>query len=98
FDFTDPVQKYDAVLAYEILEHIPLEDVPAYVAKMEGLARYRILISLPDQRHEDNAQHLWTPHLGNIGDMWGHKKRFNVDYVEYPGTDIPANYLIRWEV
>ncbi len=98
FDLTDPIQKYDAVLAYEVLEHIPLESVPAYVAKMEGLAKSRILISLPDQRHEDNLQHLWTPSEDLICDMWGENNGFTLERSEYNGTDIPANFFIRWEL
>lgn len=98
FDLTDPIQKYDVALAYEVLEHIPLESVPAYVAKMEGLARRRILISLPDQKHEDNSQHLWTPSVELICDTWGNNKAFSLERAEYNGTDIPANFFISWDL
>jgi SAM-dependent methyltransferase len=91
-------KRFDVVLSYETLEHIPLEMVPVYISKMEAIATRSIFISLPDQRHEDNAQHLWTPSMSLILSMWGLKKNFEVTYKPYPGTDIPANFLIRWDI
>ena len=90
-------QAFDVVLSFETLEHIPLDMVSVYVAKMEAIATRRILISLPDQRHEDNIQHLWTPDFDLILSMWGRKPAFELTYKIYPGTDIPANFLIRWD-
>lgn len=89
---------FDVVLCFETLEHISLALVPVYVAKMEAIATRRILISLPDQRHEDNAQHLWTPTFDLIRSMWGHKPAFELTYKPYLGTGIPANFLCSWSV
>jgi 2-polyprenyl-3-methyl-5-hydroxy-6-metoxy-1,4-benzoquinol methylase len=91
-------RRFEVAMCLETLEHIPLDMVPVYVAKMEAIATGTILISLPDQRHEENAQHLWTPSMDLILSMWGLKKNFEVTYKPYPGTDIPANFLIRWDL
>lgn len=97
FDEVKIDKHFDVALCFETLEHIPLDAVPAYVAKMEAIATRRILISLPDQRHEDNAQHLWSPSMDLIQSMWGNKKGFSVTYKTYPGTDVPPNFFIRWD-
>lgn len=90
--------RYDVAICYEVLEHVPLDLVPVYVGKMEGSATKRILISLPDQKHEDNPQHLWTPTEALAREMWGARKGFSITRQDYPGTDIPANFFIRWEL
>lgn len=89
-------QRFDVVLAYEVLEHIPLALVPEYVAKMEAIATRRILISLPDQNHQDNPQHLWTPFYALILSMWSHKRNFEMTYKPFHG--IPANFLMSWDL
>lgn len=90
-------RRFDVAICYEVLEHIPLDMVPAYVAKMEAIAE-SIHISLPDQRHQDNPQHLWTPTFDLIRSMWGAKSHFLLTYKPYPGTEIPANFMISWSL
>jgi len=89
-------QTWDAAIAFEVLEHVPIEEVESYVTKMEERARL-ILISLPDQRHEENPQHCWTPTEKLIREMWQNKRNFNITSVTYPGTTVPGNWLIFWE-
>lgn len=87
---------FDVVMSFETLEHIPLEMVPVYVAKMEAIATRRILISLPDQRHEDNIQHLWDPSFELIKSLFGGKRDLEITYKPYLGTDIPANFMVKY--
>jgi cyclopropane fatty-acyl-phospholipid synthase-like methyltransferase len=97
--FFDEVQikdHYDVVICLETLEHVSLDLVPVYVAKMEAIAKRKILVSLPDQRHEENPQHLWSPSMTLIDSMWSKRKNFKMEYHDYPGTDIPGNFWISW--
>ena len=95
---TDIAGGLNAVICFEVLEHIPLDEVPAWLSKMEDLSHpgALILLSLPDQRHEDNPQHLWTPTRSVIDDLLRHKKGVTVEYKSYPGTTIPGNFLISY--
>lgn len=92
--------KFDFVIAYEVLEHIPLEDIGPLITTLEthmtpnGL----MMISLPDQVHTLNPQHLWTPTESLIYEMWSEKPFFAMSRYEYPGTDIPANWMISWRM
>lgn len=90
---------FNAVLLYEILEHVPKEEVSSYVAKAESFLQFggKILISLPEQRHEDNPQHLWTPNELELKHWWDHNKNFTMQKVHY-GNNIPANWLVSWTV
>lgn len=63
-------RSFDAVLALEVLEHMPKENGIALVEKMEKWARKRVVISVPngfvEQEEYDNnplQKHLssWTP-------------------------------------
>lgn len=89
---------YNAVMCFEMLEHIPFEDVAPMLTLMENVCAPGavILLSLPDQRHEDNAQHLWTPTKPVIDELLKHKKGATVEYKSYPGTNIPGNFLIQY--
>lgn len=95
FEDVEITHCFDVAACFETLEHVPIEMVPVYVAKMEVIATKRILISLPDQKHQDNPQHLWTPSFDLIRSMWGHKKGFELTYKPYP--NIPASFMIRWD-
>lgn len=82
--------KFDAILCYEVLEHIPYEAVPAQIQKMLSLAPL-LLISLPDQNHLDNQpQHLWTPTREKIDYLFEGAK---VEYQYFTDTTIP-NWMI----
>ncbi len=91
-------QKFDLVICLETLEHIDLKLVPEYIQKMKSLATKGLFISLPDQKHEDNTQHLWTPTENLIRKMWGNKKNFSLEYHTYQDSNLPANWLIYFEV
>ena len=88
---------YDVVTCFETLEHVDLGLVPAWIAKMEAVATKRVLISLPDQDHRDNAQHQWTPTLALCHDLFVGKRNLKIEYKDYSGTEIPANLFIRWD-
>lgn len=98
FDEVKIERHFDVALSFETLEHIPLDLVPVYVSKMEAIATKRILISLPDQKHEDNPQHLWTPTQYLVTSLWGWKKGFRLTYKTYQGTGVPANFFIAWNL
>ena len=92
-------KKYDAVLCYETLEHVHPQGVERYIAALEATSGAKVLISLPNQKHEDNSpQHLWTPTLEVITQLFGHKPNLNVIYRDYPGTTIPGNWFIHYTV
>lgn len=97
WDGIELTRTYDVVACFETLEHVDLDLVPAWVAKMEATATKRILISLPDQDHRENAQHSWTPSLALCHDLFAGKRNLRIDYKDYPGTEIPANFFIRWD-
>lgn len=96
FDDTTITKRYDCVTAYEVLEHIPEEDVPAYLDKIDSLAIKLVLISLPDQSHIDNPQHLYTPTQYTINKLMGHRD-YHLQVQTYPGTDIPNNFFIAYK-
>jgi len=98
FDEVPIPGRYDAVFMFEVLEHIPLDAVPEYIAKAESLLfkNGRVMVSLPDQPHEENRQHQWTPSEVLIRSMWGHNHYFHVEYKDYPGTSIPGNWMASW--
>ena len=87
---------FDAVLLYEILEHIPLEIVEQSIDKAESLGNL-ILVSLPNQTCEQNPQkqHRWTPTEDLIKSMWQTKPNYSLQYAEYSGGT-PANWFISW--
>jgi len=89
---------FDVVLCYETLEHVSFEDVPGFIDKMESLCNEMILISLPDQKHEDNIQHQWTPTEEVIKELFGHKKNFDLQYFSYGPGPVPPNWFISYEV
>lgn len=96
--FFDDVQitcSWDAVSAYEVLEHIPIEEVPLYVKKMESVCKKLIMISLPDQDHHVNPQHCWSPTEENIKELFKDKNPA-ITYEKYTG--IPANWFISYRV
>jgi len=94
FHELDIEKKYDAVVCYETLEHLPLELVPLYIQKMEGLTKGFIGISLPNQDHVYNKQHQWTPNEDLIKSLI--KRDFIIEYKEYP--NIPGNWFISYKI
>jgi len=92
-----PEKKFDIITAYEVLEHVPLTKVPEWVAKMEYYGK-RICISLPNQDHNQNQQHQWTPNEHIIKFLFGNKKNFRLQYREYPiNKSIPGNWFIAYD-
>ncbi len=90
--------KFDVVLCLETLEHIEIDAVFDYTKMMDALALKGVFISLPDQDHLGNRQHMWTPTESVIKDLWGKKKNFTLDYHKYNSSHIPPNWLISYEV
>lgn len=90
--------KYDAVLCFETLEHMTLEDATKAAQLLTLWSRKGVLVSLPDQDHRQNPQHLWTPTEEVIKGIWGAMPGFEVEYVPYPNTTIPANWFIKHSV
>ena len=83
---------YDAVLFYEVLEHMPI-----YLAQeaIETALRYSkyVLISLPEQDHSLNRQHYWTPSEDLILKIV--KPYPNVVFTKHKySIDVPANFLL----
>jgi 2-polyprenyl-3-methyl-5-hydroxy-6-metoxy-1,4-benzoquinol methylase len=89
-------KKYDCCLCFEVLEHLPLVEVQEYLSIMENLTNKLILISLPDQKIEDNIQHQWTPSLKQVIDLFGEKKDFEFAYVRNDRT-VP-NFFISYKI
>jgi len=90
--------KFDAVICYETLEHIPFEDIPAFIKKMEYIVLKTIIVSLPNQKCEDNIQHQWTPTIEVIHDIFKDKKNFSVTLANYPRTGVPSNWIISYDI
>jgi len=85
---------FDAVICFETLEHMPLDDARESAKRFASLARKGVMVSLPDQDHHQNPQHLFTPTEALIKDIWGGMPGYTLEYVPYPGTTIPANWFI----
>jgi len=90
--------KYDAVLCFETLEHMPLEDAQECSRRFSKWATKGVMVSLPDQDHHLNSQHLFTPTEELIKGMWGSFPEYALEYVPYPGTPIPSNWFISHRV
>ncbi len=93
FDELEFKDTYDAGMCFETLEHVDLDIAQQYVEKLETLCRKSVVISLPDQKHDDNPQHLWTPTEQLIKELWGSKSDFKMWRIDYPKTEIPANWF-----
>lgn len=90
-DYDMQGKMYDACAMYEVLEHVSLDVVADFVDKAVVHTSKLILISLPDQKHEDNPEHLWTPNKKTIEMFWPQAR---VHYETYPGLPIPGNWFI----
>lgn len=92
-----PNTRYDMITIYEVLEHVPMSEVPKWVDKADYYGK-RILVSLPDQSHELNPQHQWTPTKELILQLFGSKKNFKIEYSTYPlNKTIPNNWLVSYD-
>lgn len=87
---------YDLITCYEVLEHVEITEAIEWIDKMDKLAK-TVSISLPDQKHEENNQHRWTPSIEIIESLFGNKKNYTCREIEYPGTNIPKNFIITYE-
>jgi len=86
---------FDVISAFEVLEHVPFEEVSFFIKKMEKNCK-TIVISLPDQNHLYNKQHQWTPCQTLIEDIFKNKKNIEIDYISYRCT-IPPNWFIVYD-
>lgn len=89
-------KKFDCCLCFEVLEHMSLIEVQEYLSLMEDLSNSLVLISLPDQKKEDNLQHQWTPTSEVVCELFGKKKGFESTYIINQGT-VP-NFLISYYI
>lgn len=90
-----PGGPYDAVLCFETLEHVPLDEARQAAGRFSKWASKGVLVSLPDQDHRLNRQHCWTPTEGVIKDVWGSMPQFSMQHLPYPNTTIPPNWFIQ---
>ena len=91
-------QKFDAILAYEILEHLDYLKLPWYLAKLESMLKKngKILISLPKQDLNDNPEHLWSPSEKLIRKMFGHKPNFKLEWAPLKNHEVPGDWFIQY--
>ena len=91
---------FDAVIAFEVLEHMPLETMDLTIRKAEQCLNKNglMLVSLPVQDKNKNAQHLWSPSQNLVISLWGHKSGFSMVLHSFFGTDVPDSLLISWRV
>ncbi len=99
-DEIDPMRSFDLVTCFETLEHVPLDEVPMFIEKMELFCDKEIIISLPDQPCEKNPQHRWTPNTETINRLFGDKydSGLQVDHKKFEGSNAPSNWFIRYRV
>lgn len=63
---------FPTVAAFEVLEHLPADDVPGCLAEMARVARDQVVISVPEK--EDKLRsHVSTRLLGRTWDANGHE-------------------------
>lgn len=79
-------KKFDAILMYEILEHLDFLKLPEYLEKIERLLlpNGKILISLPNQNLIYNEEHLWSPNEKLIKKTFSNKSNFAFRWLELP--------------
>lgn len=97
-ELTFAEKSYDTIIAFEVLEHIEFPEALQAIDMMDKIARKSVLISLPDQKFEENPQHLWTPTLDLIQETFKGKKDLSVIKHDYPGTNVPSNFMIKYFV
>lgn len=90
-------REWDAAMAYEVLEHIALGEFQFCLGRIESRVN-RVYVSLPDQRYEDNPEHLWTPTPDLCYKVWGKRPGYCLERSHYSGTQIPDNFLISYRV
>ena len=86
--YIEPKRKYFATLFYEVLEHLPIEMAKEYVDIALANSEH-VLVSLPDQNHNLNPQHLWSPAEELITNLWHPDKIERHVYI----NNIPSNFL-----
>jgi 2-polyprenyl-3-methyl-5-hydroxy-6-metoxy-1,4-benzoquinol methylase len=89
-------KKFDCCICFEVLEHLIIEEAQEYISLMEKITSELMLISLPDQKKEDNFQHQWTPTQDLIFELFGSKKDVEFSYVKNANT-VP-NFLISYNI
>ena len=92
------IPKHDLVTAYEILEHIPYEEIPKILSNLEGFSSSVVSVILPAQDHRENPQHQWTPNSKTISELFSKKNPRIHRYAYPPCSRLPGNFLISWKV
>jgi 2-polyprenyl-3-methyl-5-hydroxy-6-metoxy-1,4-benzoquinol methylase len=89
-------KKFDCCVCFEVLEHLIMGEAQDYIFLMEKIVNKLMLISLPDQKKEDNVQHQWTPTWDLIFELFGSKKDVEFYYARNANT-VP-NFLISYNI
>jgi len=92
-------KKFDYILAYEILEHLDYRRVPWYLEKMENILNPggKVLITLPKQDLHDNPEHLWSPSIKLIDNLFENKHNYQCQWIDIPNHGVPGNWFIKYE-
>jgi len=94
-DFDFEIGEFDAVLCFEMLEHVPMPAAIELTYKFNEWAP-NVLLSLPNQDHNDNHQHCWTP-TPELLDFWFKERTTKIEYKTWPGPEVPGNWFIQYE-
>jgi hypothetical protein len=79
----------DASICFQVLEHLPFEDVPKAVRELARLSRKHVLLSLPDRRPMYHVQ-FRLPLLG--------RRRLSFELPRQGRLVVPNKMGHRWEV
>jgi 2-polyprenyl-3-methyl-5-hydroxy-6-metoxy-1,4-benzoquinol methylase len=91
-------KRFEAILAFEILEHLDYRRLPWYLRQMEKLLtpKGKIYVSLPDQDLQVNPEHLWTPTEELIKKLFK-SKNAEIEWVDIPLHEIPGDWFIQYQ-
>lgn len=84
--------RFDAILLYEICEHLDYWRLPFYLMELQKLLAPsgKLLISVPSQSVQNNDEHLWTPTFKLVQKMF----KGEITWVGLPGP-VPGNWFIK---
>ena len=86
---------YDAILAFQVFEHVPYEDFEAVLLRLSAAARRHVFTSVPRNRRTVVGVQLKLPKLRSKSFAWKAKKGridepFHVWEVDYGGITVHA--------